>query len=237
MKPFNQIVAIDGPAASGKTTAASLLAKRLGLLNINTGAMYRALSLKALRASVSPEDRAGIGRLLKITEIAFDRRPDGSTSVTLDGEDVSEEIKGQEVAEAASVISRLLAVRKHMVAQQRKIAGRGGAVAEGRDTATVVFPDARHKFFIDASLHTRAERRRKELLAQGISVPLDQVREDLRKRDLADQTRELSPLKRDPDAIVIDSTNLTPEQVVDQILEHLAPFMERKASSPRSDEG
>jgi len=226
MKRTNYIIAIDGPAASGKTTAASLLAKRLGLLNINTGAMYRALGLKALRAGIPPADGDGIQDLLKSTDISFQRKPDGSTFVTLDGNDVSDEVRGQDVAEAASVISRLPFVRQYMVTRQREIASRGGAVAEGRDTTTVVFPNARYKFFIDASLETRAKRRHNELLAQGISIPFQQVKEDLRKRDLADRRRELSPLRKDPGAILIDSTNLTLEQVVDRMQEHLALFPE-----------
>lgn len=237
MKQTNDVIAIDGPAASGKTTVASLLARRLGLLNINTGAMYRALSLKTLRARIQHTDAERMERLLKATDISFRRRPDGSTFVTLDGEDVSEQIKSQDVARAASIISRLPAVRERMVSKQREIASPGRAVAEGRDTTTVVFPNARYKFFIDASLDTRARRRYNELLAQGTSIPLQQVKEDLRTRDIADRNRKLSPLRRDPDAILIDSTNLAPEEVVDQILEHLGPSLKHKANSPPPETG
>lgn len=238
MKQLDEVIAIDGPAASGKTTVASLLARRLGLLNINTGAMYRALSLKALLAGISPTDIEKVEGLLKSTCVSFRQRADGWTSVTLDGKDVSEEIKSQEVAEAASVISRQPSVRRYMVSRQRKIASRRRTVAEGRDTTTVVFPNARYKFFIDASLDTRAKRRYKELLAQGTPIPLEQVKEDLRKRDIADSNRKLSPLRKDPDAILIDSTMLTPEQVVDQIEGHLAPSLKHKANaSPPPPEG
>ncbi len=228
MKKVNDVIAIDGPAASGKTTAASLLARRLGLLNINTGAMYRAFSLKTLRAGLAPSDLEEIKHLLKSTDISLRRRPDNSTFVTLDGEDVSERIKSQEVAGAASIIARMPAVREYMVARQRKIASRGGTVAEGRDTTTVVFPNARYKFFIDASLDIRARRRCDELLAQGASAPLERVKEDLRTRDIADRNRQLSPLRRAADAILIDSTGLAPEQVVDLIQEHLAPSPKKK---------
>ncbi len=235
MKQINDVIAIDGPAASGKTTAASLLAKRLGFLNINTGAMYRALSLKALRAGIQPTDSDEIERLLETTDISFRRRPDGATLVTLDGEDVSEQIKSQEVAHAASIISRMPVVRHHMVSRQRQIAGQGKAVAEGRDTTTVVFPDSRYKFFIDASLDTRARRRYNELVAQGTSVSLEQVKEDLRTRDIADRSRDLSPLRKAPDAILIDTTDLAPEQVVEQIEDHLGKSLRRNAKPPHAE--
>jgi len=232
MKQMNDVVAIDGPAASGKTTAASLLAKRLGFLNINTGAMYRAFSLKVIRAGIQPTDWEEIKHLLQSTDISFRRRPDGSTFVTLDGDDVSEEIKSQEVAGAASIISRRPAVRHYMVSRQRDIASHGMAVAEGRDTTTVVFPNARYKFFIDASLEARGRRRHRELLAKGTSISLERVKEDLRRRDVADRSRELSPLTRDPGAVLIDSTNLTPEQVVDRIEEHLGQSLKQKGKPP-----
>jgi cytidylate kinase len=229
MKTTDDVIAIDGPASSGKTTAASLLARRLGLLNINTGAMYRALTLKALREGISPTDVERIRRLLEGADISLRRRTDGSTFVTLDGEDVSEAVKAHEVALAASVISRLPAVREYMVSRQREIASRGRAVAEGRDTTTVVFPNARYKFFIDASLDTRARRRHQELLSQGVSIPLERVKKDLRSRDVADSNREISPLRRDPDAILVDSTNRSPEQVVEEIEKHLDQSWKRKA--------
>jgi cytidylate kinase len=237
MKSLNNVIAIDGPAASGKTTAASLLARRLRFLNINTGAMYRALSLKAIRAGIPATNVEEIERLLEATDISLGRKADGSTSVVLDGEDVSQQIKDDEVAQAASVISRLPAVRDYMVSRQREIAGGGWAIAEGRDTTTVVFPNARYKFFIDASLDTRAQRRHEELVAQGISIPMEQVKEDLRRRDAADRKRKLSPLRKARDAIRLDSTDLTPEQVVDQILKHLAPHLKAKGDHPPSEKG
>lgn len=232
MKQMNDVIAIDGPAASGKTTVASLLARRLGFLYVNTGAMYRALTLKALRAGIQPTDFGEIKHLLEVTDISLRRRPDASTFVALDGEDVSEQINSQEVARAASVISQLRAVRDYMVARQREIAGRGKAVAEGRDTTTVVFPNAGYKFYLDASLDTRAARRHKELLAEGTAIPLEEVKEDLRRRDIADRNRELSPLRIAPDAVVIDSTDLAPEQVVQQIEKHLAPLLRLKEDPP-----
>lgn len=238
MTPSHEIIAIDGPAASGKTTVASELARRLGFLYINTGAMYRAVALKALRKRISPEDPQRVERLLDRTEVGFHRRGDGSTAVMLDGDDVSEEIKRQEVARAASVLARFAPVRRHLVAEQRKIAAQGGTVAEGRDTTTVVFPDANYKFFIDASLDARAGRRHRELLGQGIHIPFEQVREELQRRDLADQTREISPLKKDPDAVLIDSTDMTPEEVVDRILKYLPAALRNRADThPRKAEG
>jgi len=237
MSRSNQIIAIDGPAASGKTTVASMLANRLGFVYINTGAMYRSLALKVLRAGIHPEDSAGIERLLKTTSISFTRGPEGSAFVTLDGENISDEIKSQEIAQAASVISQLPAIRRYMVSQQRKIARRGGTVAEGRDTTTVVFPDARYKFYIDASLYVRARRRHRELRARGVCVPLYQLMKDLRKRDLADRTRKISPLRKDPGAILIDTTNLTPEQVVERIEQYLGDSLRREDNAVGLDGG
>lgn len=237
MKRSNQIIAIDGPAASGKTTVASMLARRLGFLYVNTGAMYRAFALKVLRAGVAHDDWPTIERLLAAARISLDGRPDGSTIVTLDGEDVSEETKSQEVAKTASIISQLPAVRRYMVSQQRKIARRGGTVAEGRDTTTVVFRNARHKFYIDASLYVRALRRHRELRARGVCVPLYQLMKDLRKRDLADRTRKISPLRKDRDAILIDTTNLTPEQVVEQIEQYLRDSLKQKEKPVTLDGG
>lgn len=231
MTASHEIIALDGTSASGKTTVASELARRLGFLYINTGAMYRAVALKALRKRISPEESERVERLLDRTEVGFHRRGDGSTAVMLDGDDVSEKIKGQEVARAASVLARFAPVRWHLVAEQRRIAAQGGTVAEGRDTTTVVFPDAQYKFFIDASLDIRAGRRHTELLTRGIHIPLEQVREDLRKRDLADETREISPLKKHPDAVLIDSSDLTPEEVVDRILKHLPAALKTRAQT------
>jgi cytidylate kinase len=237
MEQRRDVIAIDGPAASGKTTVASLLAKRLGYLYINTGAMYRALALKAARAGVQCTDPKGIEALLESTEVSFRRKPDGSTVVILDGEDVSEPIKTQEIAHAASVIARLLAVRRYLVSRQRRIATEGNAVAEGRDTTTVVFPETPHKFYVDASLEERAKRRHRELAAKASPVSLEEVQQELEERDVADRNRELSPLTKDRDAVLIDSTDLSPEEVVTRIEAHLARAGEGNEHPPSAGAG
>ncbi len=237
MNQTRDVIAIDGPAASGKTTVASLLAKRLGYLYINTGAMYRAVALKTAQAGIETTDSRGIEGLLKQTEVSFHRKEDGSTVVTLDGVDVSERIKTQDIAHAASIIARLPAVRKYMVSRQRDIAAKGNAVAEGRDTTTVVFPDTPHKFYVDASLEERARRRYRELLSQGKLASLEEVQQELEERDIADRNRELSPLTKDPTAILIDSTDLSAEEVVTRIEEHLARAGEGKEHPPSAGAG
>ena len=237
MEQRRDVIAIDGPAASGKTTVASLLAKRLGYLYINTGAMYRALALKAARTGVRSTDSEEIEALLESTEVSFRRKPDGSTIAILDGEDVSEPIKAQDIANAASVIARLLAVRRYMVSRQRRIAAEGNAVAEGRDTTTVVFPETPHKFYVDASLEERAKRRYRELAAQEAAANLGEVRQELEERDIADRNRELSPLTKDRDAVLIDSTDLSPEEVVARIEGHLARAGEGKKHPPSAGAG
>jgi cytidylate kinase len=196
--------------------------------------MYRAVALKAARAGIEATDSRSIESLLKQTEVSFQRKQDGSTVVTLDGEDVSEPITTQDIANAASIIARLPAVRKYMVSRQRDIAANGNAVAEGRDTATVVFPETPHKFYVDASLEERARRRHRELLSRGVPVSLDQVQQELEERDIADRNRELSPLTKDPASILIDSTDLSAEEVVARIEEHLARAGEGKKHRPDS---
>lgn len=207
-------VAIDGPAGVGKTTSAKALAEKLGYLYLDTGAMYRALALKAFRSSVSIDDAAGAGALAAATEVGL--RPDGAGGVTvfLDDEDVTALIRTPEVSDGASRISVHRAVRERMVALQRALAAGGGVVMEGRDIGTRVLPDAEVKIFLTATAEERARRRWTEMLARGEAVPLDTVLEQIRERDARDTGREVDPLRPASDAVTIDGTHLSlPDQV------------------------
>jgi cytidylate kinase len=211
------IVAIDGPSGAGKSTVAKSLAKRLGYMYIDTGAMYRAVALKAKRDGVDINDSAALSRLCENAKIGF--VPDnGGLRTILDGEDVSEAIRTPEMSMAASAISARKEVREALLFLQRRMGENGGVVLEGRDVGTVIFPNAEAKFFLDATLEERGRRRYKELAAKGNSVTLEQTIEDVRKRDMNDSSRDIAPLKKADDAVLIDSTGLSVEEVVEKMI-------------------
>jgi len=224
------VIAIDGTASSGKTTTARLLGKKLGFHVVETGAMYRAITLKVLREKVDIEDREKIKKILDRTEI--DQRNENCKIVTfLDGEDVTEEIRKPEVDKHVSVISLYPEVREKMVSFQRKIAERGKVIMEGRDIGTVVFPQADVKIFMDASLEVRARRRFKELKERGIGKTLEEVLREMKERDRLDKTREISPLRKAKDAIFVDTTNLSVEEQVDLILKEIERRLRKRVES------
>jgi CMP/dCMP kinase len=207
------VITIDGPAGAGKSTAARALARRLGYRLVDTGAMYRAMAWSVARAGLLPEDTPALRRLLG----AIDVRLDGDR-VLVDGRDVSSEIRTREISDLTSRLTRLAPVRERATPLQRAMAAAGRVVLEGRDTGTVVCPDADVKFYLDASDAARARRRHAELAARGMSVELETVREEITLRDHQDTTRALAPLRKAPDAITVDTTDLDVEQVVDVML-------------------
>ncbi len=211
------VIAIDGPAGSGKSTVAKLVAQRLGFLYIDTGAMYRALTLKALRIKADLDDEVNLGALARATDIEL-KQSGSSLKVYLDGEEVTSEIRMPEVTNNVKYIARAKPVRECMVAKQRKLGEEGGAVMEGRDIGTVVLPHADKKFYIDASFDVRVGRRHKELNENGASLTEEEVRKDLKIRDDSDFNRAIGPLKKAEDAIAVDTTDLTIEGVVDKVL-------------------
>jgi cytidylate kinase len=206
------IVAIDGPAGAGKSTIARYLARRFGLLNMETGAMYRAFALKALRAGLSLEESKNLECLAAETSIRLEPGED-ENRVLLDGEDVTGLIRNQVVTEAASRVSVWPAIRAWMVCLQQQMGAQGGVVMEGRDIGTVVFPRAEVKIFLDAAPEVRGMRRYDQLGSQPAQQPEEVIR-DLRDRDLRDRNRANSPLKPAPDAVLLDSTHMTLEEVL-----------------------
>ncbi|MDD5042988.1 MAG: (d)CMP kinase [Candidatus Omnitrophica bacterium] len=213
------IIAIDGPAGAGKSTVAKILAKKLGFLYIDTGAMYRALTLKAIEKCVPASDEAGINELALTTTIDLRSNPDGSLSVLLDGRDVSLDIRQPRITQVVSDVSKIKGVRDVLVEMQRRLGRKGDCVLEGRDIGTVVFPDAQKKFFIDASCEVRVERRFKELKTTNTAIAEKDVAKDLSNRDKIDSTRLVSPLRKAEDAIYIDTSELSITEVVDKMLE------------------
>lgn len=214
-------IALDGPAGAGKSTIAKLLAKQLSVLYLDTGAMYRAIGLKAIRTGVSVRDESAVSEMLHDTqlEIVFDA---GNQSVILDGEDVSQAIRTPEASLAASDISALPVVRIHLVEMQRQMAARQSLILDGRDIGTYVLPDAPFKFFLTADPGERARRRLLDLQARGdMTTTLEQVRLDIEYRDKQDSQRSLAPLKQADDAILVDTTSMSIEQVVDSILQSI----------------
>lgn len=208
------IIAIDGPAASGKSTTARLLAKKLGYIYLDTGAMYRACAIQAMRSGISLTDTDAIQMMLKNMDIRITASESGNL-VLLNGEDVTSLIRTSEVSSLASAISALPPVRHRMVELQRIIAGNGGFVLDGRDIGTYVFPNADLKFFLVADDTERAKRRLIDLTAQGIITNLQAVLKDLLKRDKNDQERELAPLKAAADAILIDTSHIGIDEQVE----------------------
>ncbi len=212
------VITLDGPAGAGKSTVAKSLASRLGVSYMDTGAMYRALTLKALRLKIDLTDEEALTNLARNTKIAFKEMPDGSLNVTLDGEDVSGPIRTLEVTNNTAYIAKVAGVRALMVAWQRAIGQGRSVVTDGRDQGTVVFTDARYKFYVDCDVEERVQRRYRELVAAGKAVDLDQLRIDMKDRDQKDFNRAVGPLKKAPDAITVDSTGLTVEGTVDKIM-------------------
>lgn len=211
------VIAIDGPAASGKSTTSKLVAERLGYLYIDTGAMYRAITWKVIRNKINPEETDRIGELAERTSVRLEKAND-SIKVFLDGEDVSKIIRTQAVTQSVSAVSALEKVRTVMVREQRKIGEHGGVVVDGRDIGTVVFPNADVKIFMIANVNERARRRQKELEQAGVKVDLSELAEEIEVRDRKDSGREISPLRKADDAITLDTTVMTIDDQVDFIV-------------------
>ncbi len=220
------IIAIDGPAGSGKSTTAKLVATKLNYTYIDTGAMYRAVTLFALRNDL-------MGKTDKIIEMANGldivlNFVGGETRITVNNEDVSKEIRSFEVNSNVSEISTIEGVRKILVKKQQQMGKDGGVVMEGRDITTVVYPNAQVKIFLTAGIDERAERRAKEFLEKGTEVPIEKVRENLKNRDFIDSNREASPLTKTPDSIEIDTSNTTIDEQVNLILAEVKKVLSEK---------
>jgi len=226
------VIAIDGPAASGKSTTSKLVAERLGYLNVDTGAMYRAITLKVLRSNIEPSDSDAIDKLVEDTSVRLEQMND-QIKVFLDNQDVTKDIRSPEVTAAVSAVSAIPKVRELMVRMQREIGKNGGVVLEGRDIGTVVFPDADLKIFMIANVDERAHRRQKDLERIGVQVNLEKLIEDINERDYKDSHRNLSPLKKAKDAIVLDTTNLTIDEQVDFIVNKAKEMMKKYDSQSR----
>jgi cytidylate kinase len=228
------IIAIDGPAGAGKSTVARHLAAHFGLLNLETGAMYRAFALKALRSGVDPGGSAALEHLAASTVIVLEPTPAGNR-VLLDGADVTGSIRNAEVTQAASRVSIHPAIRSWMVNLQRDLGKAGGVVMEGRDIGTVVFPDADIKFFLDASPEARSQRRYEQAGGPATVTPTPEavtpetVKKELRERDERDRNRAESPLRPAPDAVIIDSTSLT----LDEVLTRIESIVQERLSTGR----
>jgi cytidylate kinase len=212
------VITIDGPAGAGKSTTAREVARRLGFRLVDTGALYRGLGWALMQAGVSPEDEVGVGALLARTTVEL---ADSSTGgrVLVNGRDVTAEIRTPEIALITSRLTALRAVRDKMTPLQRGLAAAGGVVLEGRDTGSVVCPDAEVKVYLDADLAERARRRRDELAARGLPADYESVKAEVAVRDRQDMERALAPLSKPPGAVTVDSTALSPEAVVLRILD------------------
>jgi cytidylate kinase len=213
------LVVIDGPAGAGKSTVARILAVKLGYRYLDTGATYRVVALKAKEEGIPPELTEELRTLCARIQIRFEENEMGQ-KVYSDGRDVTEAIRTPEISMLASKFSQRRVVREAMANLQRRLGG-AGVVAEGRDMGTVVFPEAEVKFYLDATPQERGSRRYRELLARGISTTLSQVIEDTVRRDYGDENREIAPLQMAQDAIYIDSTGMSPEDVVKRMLDEI----------------
>lgn len=219
MSPEKVVVAIDGPAGTGKSSVSRGLALKLGARYLDTGAMYRMVTLAVLRAGVDPADADAVESVASTVQMSMSYDPDGDACY-LGGEDVSGEIRGDEVTRAVSAVSSVSAVRTRLVDLQRAMAADpGSVVVEGRDIGTVVLPDAPVKIFLTASAETRARRRNDQNVAAGLTGDYESVLADVRRRDHLDSTRAVSPLRAAADAIVVDTSEMTEAQVIDHLLE------------------
>ena len=220
------IIAIDGPSGAGKSTLAKRLAKDLKFIYLDTGAMYRALALKVLRQAVDLDDDNRIGRLIDETEIELRHRA-GTLEVLLDGEDVSGQIRTPAVSQMASKVSALKKVRDRMLVLQRAMGQRGSVVAEGRDIGTVIFPQAEVKIYLDASPKERARRRCQELAVAGRQVDFQETLREIEERDKRDSERDIAPLRKAEDALLVDSSSVDAEQVALLVLKQIKNKQEK----------
>ena len=224
--PQKLIVAIDGPAGSGKSTSAKIVAQKLGYLYIDTGAMYRAITLLAIQNRISKDD--DIIKLAELTDIRLDF-VEGETKVSVNGQDITGEIRTREVNSQVSEISKIEGVRKILVDKQREMStGNRGIVMEGRDIGTVVFPEADVKIFMTASIEARSERRMKEYLERGTEISLEDVKKNLLNRDQIDSHREVSPLTKADGAVDVDTSKVSIPEQVNIILEEIKKAAQRK---------
>lgn len=215
MKHFN--IAIDGPAGAGKSTIARRAAGQLGFVYVDTGAMYRAMALYFLRKGINPADEEAVSRTCSEAEVSI-RYQDGAQQVLLNGEDVSGQIRTEEVGKTASVVSAYMPVREKLTELQKELAARENVIMDGRDIGTCVLPQAPAKIYLTASVEVRALRRFRELTEKGEDCDLEEIKKDIADRDWKDMHREHAPLKQAEDAVVVDSSQMTIDQVVEAIL-------------------
>jgi cytidylate kinase len=215
------VIAIDGPSGAGKSTIAKLLARRLGYTYIDTGALYRAIGWKAKQEGVDPANEAALAQLCGRVDIII-AHEGGDQRVYVNGVDVTGSIRTPEMGMMASAVSKSPAVRSRLLSLQRKLGEHGGVVMDGRDIGTVVFPNADLKVFLDASCEERGRRRYRELREKGLDVDLATITEEIRTRDAQDSSREIAPLRRAPDAVSVDSSTMTIEEVVNAMLNAVA---------------
>lgn len=211
------IIAIDGPAGVGKSTVARQVATRLGYRYVDTGSLYRAVAWNVMRAGVNPTDHMAIATLLASTRITLIPDP-GSPRIRVNDQDVTQEIRTADVSHMASVVSAIPAVREWLLPVQRALGAEGHVVIEGRDIGTCVFPTASVKLFLEADSEVRAARRQREFVTAGVSAPLDRTQQDMDARDQRDRTRSLSPLQPAADAMIIDTSALSLDEVIDKLM-------------------
>ncbi|MBF1064416.1 MAG: (d)CMP kinase, partial [Peptostreptococcus sp.] len=208
----NLVIAIDGPAGAGKSTISKLIAKNLGINYIDTGAMYRAITYKCIKEDIDVNDIQRVVDLCSRTDVDF-----VDNYIYLDGQRLNEEIRTLQVSSRVSDVAKIPQVREFLLEKQREIGKRSDVILDGRDVGTHIFPDAKYKFFLNASAQERGRRRYQELIDKGQSVVLEEIIEDIKKRDYIDSTREVAPLVKADDAIEVDTTSMTIDQVVTYI--------------------